>query len=209
MYVPTLFQENDRDALIAFMARHNFAVVVSATGGAPVATHLPLSLRQEGDDLFLRGHVAKTNPHRRVLEAGETLAIFSGPHAYISPEHYDREESVPTWNYLAVHAYGRARLIGEDDRDALEALMAELIAQHEPGYQAWWDGLSERYKAGMMRGIVGFDLHVTRIEGAAKLSQNKSPEEQTRIAQSLLESADPEAARLGAEMLRRLEKAPS
>lgn len=205
MYIPKPFCEDDQDALVAFMTRHSFAVVVSVADSLPVATHLPLSLRREGGELFLRGHFAKANPRWQQLEAGETLVIFSGPHAYVSPEHYDKRESVPTWNYLAVHAYGVARLIDRDDRTTLETLMADLVVQHEPAYQEQWDALSDAYKLGMMRGVVGFELHVTRLEGKAKLSQNKSREEQAKIATSLLESADQDAAEVGAEMKRRLE----
>src|SRR5690606_20360932 len=94
-----------------FMRRHGFAVVVSASEGRPAATHLPLTVKVEGEQVFLHGHFAKANPQWRGLEEGEVLAVFSGPHAYVSPRHYDAVESVPTWNYLAVHAHGEARVI--------------------------------------------------------------------------------------------------
>lgn len=202
MYIPNLFREDDADGLLDFMRKHAFATVVSVGEGVPVASHLPLTATLEDERVVLRGHFARANPQWRVVDKGEVLAIFTGPHAYVSPMHYDKRESVPTWNYLAVHAYGRARVVdGEAD---MEALLNELIAQHEPGYQSQWEGLSERYRSGMMQGIVGFEVQVARLEGKVKLSQNKSLEEQQRIAAALLRSEDAVARATGAEMRRRL-----
>lgn len=201
MYVPKLFSETDTDTLVAFMRRHSFATVVSSVDSVLHASHLPLTVHHN-EDISLRGHFARANPQWRTLETGETLVVFTGPHAYVSPEQYSKRESVPTWNYLAVHAYGEARLVQSEDRAALETTMADLITQHEPSYQAQWDNLPERYKAGMMQGIVAFELRVTRLEGAAKLSQNKSRAEQERIAEALLRSGDPDAVATGTEMRR-------
>ena len=202
MYIPSLFRDEEADRLVEFMRRHSFATVVSALNGAPVATHLPVTVVRDGDAITLRGHFAKANPHWKALEGGETLVIFAGPHAYVSPSHYEKRESVPTWNYLAIHAYGDSRVVdGEATLDGLN----ELVHEHEPEYQDQWDALSERYREGMLRGIVGFEVAVTRLEGAAKLSQNKSARERSRIAASLARSVDDAARRTGEEMLRRLE----
>jgi transcriptional regulator len=162
---------------------------------------MPLTLSNDDESLWLRGHFAKANPQWQALEAGETLAIFTGPHGYVSAEHYDRFESVPTWNYLAVHAYGRARVVADDA--ALEALLMELVGEHEIGYADRWQRLSERYRDGMKSGIVGFELRVERLEGASKLSQNKSEAERERIAHALIASGDPAARATGAAMQRR------
>jgi transcriptional regulator len=204
MYIPNHFREDDREELVAFMRRHDFATVVSILDGESVATHLPLVVTCEGEEVILRGHFAKANPQWSALDNSSTLAIFAGPHAYVSPAHYDKRESVPTWNYLAVHAHGQARLV---DGEAAERLLDDLIAQHEPPYQKQWDGLSDRYRRGMLQGIVGFEMRVGRLEGAAKLSQNKSREEQERIIRSLLESGDQSERDTGAEMRRRLKRA--
>lgn len=202
MYIPNLFRDEDTDRLAAFMRRNSFATVVSVLDDAPVATHLPITVALDGDAITLRGHFAKANPHWTALEQAETLVIFTGPHAYVSPQHYEKRESVPTWNYLAVHAYGEGRVVdGEATLDGLN----ELIHEHETGYQEQWDALSERYREGMLRGIVGFEMAVTRLEGAAKLSQNKSTQERTSIAVSLARGGDDAARRTGEEMLRRLE----
>jgi transcriptional regulator len=202
VYIPKLYREEDTSQLVAFMREHNFATVVSSLQEEPVATHLPLAVTQRDEQIILTGHFAKTNEQWRALERGKTLCIFTGPHAYVSPKLYDKRESVPTWNYLAVHAYGEARLI--DDDEALEELLAQLIGQHEPGYQKQWESLSERYRDGMRRGIVGFEMPVTRLDGKAKLSQNKNLAEQERIAVALGESQDAAAKATGEEMARRL-----
>ena len=202
MYIPNQFRDEDTDRLVDFMRRNAFATVVSVLDGAPVATHLPVTVARDGDAITLRGHFAKANPHWKALEGAETIVIFTGPHAYVSPGHYEKRESVPTWNYLAVHAYGEARVVdGEATLDGLN----ELVHEHEAAYQDQWDTLSERYREGMLRGIVGFEMPVTRLEGAAKLSQNKSARERSRIAASLARSSDDAARRTGDEMIRRLE----
>lgn len=202
MYVPSRFREDDRDRQLAFMRQHGFALVISAPASGPVATHLPVTVTVDGGDVMIRGHFAKANRHWRALGAGETLVVFSGPHAYVSPQHYDAVESVPTWNYLAVHAYGTGRTIHEPEENL--RLLRELIGVHERSYWARWQELPERYRQGMLGGIVGFEVKVARIEGKAKLSQNKSEDEQWRIAASLRESADPVSRALAEEMERRL-----
>lgn len=196
-----MYQENDKERLLEFMRRFSFAVVVSVSEGRPVATHLPLTVKVEGDLVRLRGHFAKANPQWRDIEGSEVLAVFNGPHAYVSPRHYDAFESVPTWNYLAVHAYGEARV--SRDPAANEELLYELIGANEPGYRDRWEQLPERYREGMLRGIVGFELRVTRLEGKAKLSQNKTEEERRRIAEALASSEDPVERATGEEMARR------
>lgn len=205
MYTPSAFEEHDPSVLVDFIRANSFGTVVSTVDGVPVATHLPVTLRLSGNQLYLRGHFARANPQWRQIAAAQALFIFSGPHAYVSPEHYLKRESVPTWNYLAVHAYGEVRLIPHDSPE-LEELLAELIAEHEAAYQARWDSLPERYREGMKQGVVGFEARVLRLEGAAKLSQNKTPLERARIAASLLASPRPEAQATGAEMKRRLEQ---
>jgi len=130
--------------------------------------------------------------------------IFQGPHAYVSPKHYNAVESVPTWNYIAAHLYGKVRLL-DDPKDA-EAGLSELIKQFEPSYQKQWDGLSEKYKRGMLAGIAAFKMDVTKIEAAAKLSQNKKIEEQERIANDLAQHPVTEISETGQAMQKRISK---
>lgn len=201
MYIPNLFRETDTERMFDFMKQHAFATVISVVEGAPAATHMPLSVSRLGDGLILRGHFAKANPHWQGLEYSETLIVFTGPHAYVSAKYYERFESVPTWNYLAVHAHGQARLV-----EAEESLagLHELIDQNDPTYRSQWDSLSERYRNGMLTGIVGFEMPVARLDGKRKLSQNKTTAERARIAEALAGSADPAARDTGQEMTREL-----
>jgi len=190
VYIPKANQENDLAKLFAFMKANSFATFISIIDGEPVAIHLPLTISQQGESIICHGHFAKANPQWRVIESQSNLVIFSGPHAYISPTHYEKVESVPTWNYVAVHAYGRARLMhAESDAPQLLRVIADLIAQHEPSYQAQWDGLPDKYRDGMLNGVVGFELVIDKLEGKFKLSQNKTDGELHSIVDAL--SASP------------------
>ena len=205
MYIPNAYREDDQATLVAFMRANSFATLVSIHNGAPVATHLPLVVEEADGGVRLTGHVAKANPHWQTFGAGEALVIFQGPHAYISPSHYAAHESVPTWNYIAVHAYGVPMSLSvADSQAALEIMMATMIDAYEPAYHAQWKGLSARYRDGMLRGVVGFTLDVTRLEGKAKLSQNRSADDQHRVAHALLASDDGAAQETGAAMKARL-----
>jgi transcriptional regulator len=202
MYIPRAFQETDRAELLRFMTAHNFAMMTSLVEGQLMTTHLPLVVWQEDEDILCAGHFAKANPHWRVIESQRNLIVFTGPHAYISPTLYDKAESVPTWNYMTVHAYGTAHLL--TDEDASARLMNRLIQQHEPSYQAQWESLPETYRQGMMQGVVGFEIVLDTIEGKFKLSQNKTVDEQRRISAALQHSAFEEERQLGALMSTRL-----
>jgi transcriptional regulator len=202
MYIPNAFREDDQEKLVAFMQAHSFATLVSVIDGAPFATHLPVVIREEEGNVTIIGHVAKANPHWQALGSGESLMIFQGPHAYISPALYEKQESVPTWNYIAVHAYGTAQLITtEHGFAAMEAMLSDMIKNYEETYHVQWDSLSAKFREGMMRGIVGFTLSVTRLEGKYKLSQNRSHTDQTTVAHALLTSDDQEVAGTGRAML--------
>lgn len=202
MYIPRMNRINDIDVMIAFMQKNNFAIVVSSSDDVPVATHLPLTITQLDEEIILRGHFAKANTQWQQIDTQEVLVIFTGPHAYISPTHYDKHESVPTWNYVAVHAYGKPTIVTSDSHPKqMDTLLNELIESHEPSYKAQWDSLSPTYREGMKKGIVGVEIAVSRIEGKAKLSQNKTPDEQNRIGHSLLQSEASHEMQVGYVML--------
>jgi len=189
VYIPEHFRVRDDESAIAFMRANPFAILISQTAEGPFATHLPLSIRQDGERTILRGHVAKANPHWRYLESQpHALAIFHGPHAYISPTNYTIHESVPTWNYGAVHAYGEARVFAEPEQ--LLPMLHDLIGTFEARYAEQWAGLSEEYRQRMLSHIVGFEIPVTKIEGKFKLSQNRTRQEQSNVIASLGASAD-------------------
>lgn len=201
MYIPRAYRQDDIDELVAFMRAHSFVALVSIIDGAPFASHVPVVVRRDGDAITVHGHLARANPHWKAFGAGDALAIFTGPHAYISPSSYEQRESVPTWNYIAVHASGPVRALhAADDRAALEDEMRAMIQAYEGAYQQQWDSLPERYRSGMLQGIVGFTLTVARLEGKAKLSQNRPEGDQRRVAAALLASADPAAQAVGAAM---------
>lgn len=206
MYIPKAFHVDDRDTLTAFMRAHNFATLVTAGAGSLQATSVPLTIQDDGATLQIVGHLAKANPQALDLDGADGLVLFAGPHAYISPEWYEAREAVPTWNYMAVHVYGRLRAYRVDDAPAeIERALSGLIAQHEPGYQAHWEALSERYRDGMRRGIVGFALMAERVEGKFKLSQNRSVADRASVAAALNDSANADSRATGQAMQRGLE----
>jgi transcriptional regulator len=188
MYVPKHFDAPDAAWCHALIARESFALLVSTgADGAPFATHLPLLLDAErGPHGTLVGHVARANPHARLLGDGApTLAVFQGPHAYVSPGWYAVHPSVPTWNYVAVHASGRPALIEEPAR--VKTLLDRLVITYETGSAAPWrfDSLTPDYVDGMLRGIVAFELPIERLEGKAKLSQNRGAEDRAGAIRGL------------------------
>ena len=189
MYVPRAYRADDRVELLAFVRQHNFGVIVSAHEGRLVGTHVPFVVREQEDRVWLYAHVARANPQWTTLAGAEVLVIFAGPHGYVSPSAYEKRASVPTWNYVAVHASGTASIL--QDAARLEDLLARLIAAHEPAYQHQWNDLPQDYRDGMLRGIVGLEIEVTRLEGQYKLSQNRSPQERERVAANLEASGDP------------------
>lgn len=209
MYIPKFNQETDQPTLLAFMRANNFATFISQLDSELIATPLPLVITERDGKISLMGHFAKANPQWKAIESQSNLVIFSGAHAYISPTHYDKTESVPTWNYMTVHAYGQARVMDYDAESAdLHHVMNDLIQQHESTYQTQWDSLSDKYRDGMLKGVVGFELVVARLEGKFKLSQNKTADEQARIAAALSESKYETERLTGAAMQARLPKNP-
>jgi transcriptional regulator len=203
VYTPRAFREEHLDELLAFMRAHSFITLVSILDGLPVASHVPVAVRHEAGQVSLHGHLARANPQWQAFAAGESLAIFTGPHAYVSPSLYEQRESVPTWNYIAVHATGPVQALhAADDPAVLEQEVRTLIQTYEGAYEQQWDSLPDRYRAGMLQGVVGFTLAATRLEGKAKLSQNRSLTDQHRVADALLDSPDPAEQATGAAMRR-------
>jgi transcriptional regulator len=191
VYLPPTFIEARPAVLVAHIERHNFGLLVSYGAEGLVASHIPFVVDRAGDQLHLLGHLARPNPQVEDLaRGGDMLAIFSGPHAYISPRWYAGGPSVPTWNYVDVHAYGLVRLV--EDGDWLRGLLRRLSERHEGGSPAPWrmQDLPETYLAGMIEGIVGFDIAVTRLEGKYKLSQNRPAADRPRIIAALERQGD-------------------
>jgi len=186
VYLPPAFTEARPAVLVAHIEQHDFGLLVSHGTAGLVASHIPFLVERHGEKLHLLCHLAHPNPQVEELrQGGEALAIFSGPHAYVSPSWYSDGPSVPTWNYVDVHAYGTVRLI--EDEDWLRGLLQHLSDRHEAGSPAPWrmQDLPESYLKGMLKGIIGLDIEVTRLEGKYKLSQNRPAGDRPRVIAAL------------------------
>lgn len=175
MYIPNHFRVDDTATLFGFIESFSFSTLVTASNSAPFATHLPLLLHRESNKLL--GHVAKANPQWRSFDGKtECLAIFAGPHAYISPSWYAASPAVPTWNYAAVHVYGRPVLV---NAEATSDIIDALVGKYEsPQTEPWPNDLQPDFRERLMAAIVGFEMPIERIEGKFKLGQNRSEADQ-------------------------------
>jgi transcriptional regulator len=229
MYVPPHFAENRLDVLHGMMRRHSFACIVAMLDGQFIASHVPTILLAPAGSTagspagtpggtsggpeghpgagvgagpgVIQLHLAKQNPACRALDSGqEVLILFQGPHAYISPRWYQARQTVPTWNYIAVHAYGRPRAL---DRPALRDHLDHLVQQYESGAAKPWrlGDIPEDFIQKLMGAIQGYDIPLTRIEGKWKLSQNRSEEDRRGAVAGLLATDDPVAHAL-AQLMR-------
>ena len=181
MYSPKFNQISDRATLLEAMQLYSFAILVGPQGTTEqlAATHLPLVVKDEGEHGLIEGHFAKANRHWLSLAGRETLVVFPGPHGYVSPSCYVEPLSVPTWNYIAVHAYGTLELV-EDDAGK-DRLLAGLIQANEPRFAEQWQNSPDGFRRTMLAGIVGFRIPIARIEGKFKISQNRAPEERLNV----------------------------
>lgn len=187
MYIPGYFAETDRSTQIEFVRQYNFGILVCVLDGEPQVSHIPFLVDDSGQDagsgpgcgIQLRGHLARANPHWKHLQNNNCLAIFQGPHAYISPTWY-QSPGVPTWNYTAVHMKGKATLI--DDSSGLHRIVEQLSEQHEGGNPNPWQG---NYAPAMLNAIVGFSIDVTSIEAKFKLSQNRPDADKDSVLEAL------------------------
>ncbi len=206
MYIPPAFRIEDPGKLSAFIQQNSFATLVTHDGQAPFASHLPMLFhRDAGPHGTLVAHLARANPQwKHFASGGEALAIFHGPHGYISPAWYKTSPAVPTWNYATVHAYGRPAII--EDRERVIALLKETIAINEAPFDPPWAGdLPEDYLDKMIRGIVAFEIPVTRMEGKFKFGQNRAAEDVRGVIERLLKSKDAGDLALAAMMARECE----
>ena len=170
------------------MKQYSFATIITVKDQLPLAAKLPFFIDDSSDKLVLSAHFALANKQAEYIEENISLVIFTEPHAYISPQHYDKQESVPTWDYISVHAYGKAKII--EDEQYKTKVLEQMINFYEPGYLEQWASLSDKFKKGMIRGIVAFELEVTELKGQMKLSQNKTEAERQRIIAHLGKSED-------------------
>lgn len=202
MYSPPYNRVEDRRELLEFMRANSFAILVTATDGTPVASHLPVTVADGEGGMVIHSHMAKNNPQWQEFFEDQVMVVFAGPHAYVSPRWYEEQERVPTWNYAALHAYGKVKVTAERKVKlaAQRALVAALDAQWLPRF----DALRPDYVENMLNGIVTFDIAVTRLETRWKLSQNRGRREQELIAAELERSDDSSVRGLAALTRRHL-----
>lgn len=194
VYLPPAFTEARPEVLIAHIERYDFGLLVSRGAAGLVASHIPFLVERDGAALHLQGHLARPNPQVEDLARGnEVLAVFHGPHAYISPRWYLTAPSVPTWNYVDVHAYGTVRLI--EDAAWLRPFLRRLSERHEARNPEPWrmQDLPEDYLEGMLKGIIGVEIAVTRLEGKYKLSQNRPAADRPAVIAGLEAQGDADA----------------
>jgi transcriptional regulator len=201
MYNPQSFVETDLLKLHDFITQHSFATLVTGGDPEPYVSHLPLLLdRDRGPQGTLVGHMARANSHGRGGSGRESVALFHGPHAYISPAWYEEPQTVPTWNYVAVHAHGRLRVI--DDLKWLRAHLSRMVDRYESGRLAPWR-LADQEAAFIDRllgSIVGFEIPIDTLHGKWKLSQNHSIERRERVVRRLQEEATADSQAIAALM---------
>lgn len=180
MYIPQHFSQDDPSILLEVMQQYAFATLVSNHDGTPHVTHLPVSARMEAGAVRIGGHLARANAHWKALEHDpQALVIFQGPHTYISPTLYRSRDRVPTWNYIAVHATGRAA-VSHAAEDKVAQLSA-LIARHEPAYRAQFDAMRPDLRDGLVNAIVAIDIAVEKLEGKFKLGQHRLADERPEM----------------------------
>ncbi len=203
MYAPPQFREERRDVLVAAMRDIQLAAIVTQDADGPCATHAPVVVREEGEELLLEFHVARQNPHWQ-LAGQKTLAIFQGPQAYIHPGWYrskaEHGRVVPTWTYVMVHAHGT--LAAMDSEAELLAHLDQLTSRNETGRENPWavSDAPEKYIHGMTRAIVGLRMRVERLEGSWKLNQHKSEGDRAGVQSGLAAEADSNAQAISALM---------
>ena len=197
MYIPSAFAETEQEKLHDFIEQHSFATLVSLNGGEPFASHLPVLLEREAADQGrLIGHMAKANPQWKQADGQTVLAIFHGPHTYISPAWYEEENVVPTWNYVAVHVVGTLRI--EDRHEQIADIVRRYVEFYESSRAEPWrlDSAEADFISGLVGGIIGFEIDIERIEGKWKLNQNQSEERRQRVIKALQDGGGEDQLRI-------------
>ena len=188
MYISKLYREEDHAKILEFLQQNEFATLVTYDGEKPTASHLLMEIMQEGENLFINGHMSKANPLWKTFEKNpEVLVIFQGPHTYISPTWYNHL-NVPTWNYQAVHIYGKPRIV--TDQEETYGILSRLVARSESNAAYRLETLPQEFVSKEIRGIVAFQVEVTRIEANYKISQNRNDQDYHNIITRLHERED-------------------
>lgn len=188
MYTPKLYREEDRSKIVEFVQQNEFVTLVCHDGERPVASHLLVEALDDGEKLFINGHMSRANSLWKTFENNaEVLVIFQGAHTYISPTWYNHV-NVPTWNYKSVHVYGKPRLITRY-QEAYD-LLKRLIDRHEMSSHYRMETLPQDFVEKEIKGVVAFQIEVTQIQANYKLSQNRNEEDYRNIISHLDERPD-------------------
>lgn len=185
MYTPPSFAVDDRDRLFDCIERYSFATLITSNNGVLVS-HLPLLLdRDVGKQGRLVGHMARANPQWQPADGGDAIAIFHGPHTYISPTWYEAENVVPTWNYVAVHVHGTFQLDNSPERrlEIVRRTVEESEANRNPPWSL--DSVDDDFTTALLEAIVAFEIPIDRIEGKWKLNQNHDEQRRRKVIRSL------------------------
>lgn len=209
MHIPKYYREEDTTKIIQFLKQNNFPALVSYDGVKLIATHTPVEViqtesgeqRAEGVGLKILGHMSRANAQWKSFGEQEVLLIFQGAHTYISPRWYNHV-NVPTWNYMMVHVYGKVRIL---EGEAVYALLSRLVKNHESSTGYDLESLPEDFVQKEIKGVVGFEVQVTRIDAAYKLSQNRDDESYGNIVSELEKRGDEDSRKVAEEMKRRRE----
>lgn len=183
MFTPQCFKITEPSEMHQFINEYSFGVIISKS---LTATHLPFVLKaEEGNNVVLYSHCAKANPHWKEINNEEVLIIFTGPHSYISPSWYAKGPGVPTWNYTAVHVYGKVTLL---DKNGTLKAVDDIVIKYEPELLKEQRILTNEYRDKLLSGIVGFKVEITKIEGQLKLGQQRSKDDQKGVYAALKSS---------------------
>lgn len=205
MYIPKYFKVTNAEEIWNFVQENSFGTVVTTEQGKPIATHLTLGFNKKDGHYYITGHFAYGNPQWRTFEACEdVLVMFQGPHAYISSSWYSRE-NVPTWNYQAVHMYGKASMLEKDELAEELTIMLEKYEKHRDN-PVLWDKLSPKLLERELKGIVGFKIKVEDIQAAYKLSQNRNETDYMNIIEQLQNEENPNAKQMAELMENKFKK---
>jgi transcriptional regulator len=203
MYIPKNFKVTNVNEIWDFIQENSFGTIVTTEQGKPIATHLPLGFMKKGNDYYLTGHIAVGNPQWKTFETCEdVLVMFQGPHAYISSSWYSHE-NVPTWNYQAIHLYGKASIL---EKDELIEELTRMLEKYEQNREkpVLWDKLSPELLESQLKGIVGFKIKVEEIQAAYKLSQNRNETDYNNIIDKLQNEENPNSQQMAEVMEKRL-----
>lgn len=202
MYVPSYYRESNTEKILAFVKANSFGALISFDGEKPIAAHLPFLIEQKPDgEIILAGHIARANEQWRGFDLQkEVLTIFTGAHAYISPRWYDEPTNhVPTWNYQAVHIYGKPRII--ENADEVFSLLKRMVERFEPENTTYRvETIAPETMKRLSQGIVAFEIAATRIEAAFKLAQKLNDESFAGVVTALDANADENSRGVAAAM---------